>query len=330
MSDKIKVVCIGGGSGLSHFIKGIKDIENIELKCIVSVADNGGSSGILKEELNIPAVGDLRNVLTSLANVPEDFTLLMDYRFNQGSLRGHSLGNLMIAALTQLNDNNIISAIRKLSNIFNIRGEIIPATKEVVDIKAILVDEREIYGEKNIGVIGHRINKLEYCSDVKANNHAVRALLNADYIIYSIGSLYTSLMPSLIIPEIKQAIKKSDAKKIYFANLMSQPGETDNYTLSEHIDAINNHLGFNGIDFVIINNRQISKKVLDKYQKKGAYPIKYDCEKVSKHVKIIEYDIAKVKNGLLMHSPEKIECLFKDDLDVFFKRSKIRVMSKSN
>lgn len=318
MSNKVKVVCIGGGSGLSHFVKGIKDIENIELKCIVSVADNGGSSGVLKEELNIPAVGDLRNVLNSLANVPDDLAILMDYRFNQGSLSGHSLGNLIIAALTQVNNNNIISAIRKLSNIFNIRGEIIPATKEVVDIKAILIDEREIYGEKNIGVIGHRIHKLEYCSDVKANQDAVAAILEADYIIYSIGSLYTSLMPSLIIPEIKHAIKKSRAYKIYFANLMSQPGETDNYTLSDHIEAINNHLGFNGIDFVIINNKSLSKKVLDKYQKKGAYPIKYDCENVPKHVKIIKYDIAKVENGLLMHSPKKIECLFKDDFKCLF------------
>ncbi|MDL2212204.1 YvcK family protein [Erysipelotrichaceae bacterium OttesenSCG-928-M19] len=313
-----KVVCIGGGSGLSHFVKGIKDINYIELKCIVTVADNGGSSGILKEELKIPAVGDLRNVLISLSNVPEQLEKVMNYRFVDGGLKGHSLGNLVIAGAIQSSNQDIVSAFHDISDVFNVRGEIIPSSTDTVDIKATLFDNSEVYGEKNIGVVNKKIQTIEYITPVKASKEAVVAIEEADLIIYSIGSLYTSLIPNLIIPEIKEAIKNSKAQKVYFANLMSQPGETDNYSLSEHIDAINRHLGFVGIDTVIVNNQKISKRILDLYQIEDAYPVANDFGNIAKEIKILKYDIAKIEDDKIMHSPEKINKMFRKDLKCLF------------
>ena len=313
-----KVVCIGGGSGLSHFVKGIKDIDYIELKCIVTVADNGGSSGVLKEELNIPAVGDLRNVLVALSNVSEQLEKIMKHRFNMGGLEGHSLGNLVIAGVVQSSNQDIVAALHNLSNIFNVRGEIIPSSPDTVDIKATLFDNSEVYGEKNIGVVGKKIQQIEYITPVSASKEAVEAINEADLLIYSIGSLYTSLIPNLIIPEIKEAIRNSKASKVYFANLMSQPGETDNYSLSEHIDAINRHLGFAGVDVIIINNQIIAKRILDRYQKKGAYPVANDFNNISEAIKIVKYDIAKIENNKIMHSPAKINKLFKKDFKCLF------------
>lgn len=315
--NKCKVVCIGGGSGLSHFVKGIKDIEDIELKCIVTVADNGGSSGVLKEELNIPAVGDIRNVLIALSNVPGEVSKMMNYRFDSGGLAGHSLGNLVLAGLMQSSNSDVVSAIDSLSNIFNVRGTIIPSTTGVVDIKATLKDDSEVYGESKIGVV-KGIQTIEYLGPVIATVEAVEAILEADILIYSIGSLYTSLIPNLIIPEIKEAIRKTNASKIYFANLMSQPSETDNYTLSEHIDAINRHLGFEGVDVVIVNNQKITKRILDLYQEKGAYPLANDVKNLPTNLKVLRYDVAKIEDDKVMHSPEKINKLFKKDIKCLF------------
>jgi len=316
--SKINVVCIGGGSGLSHFVKGIKNIDKIKLKCIVTVSDNGGSSGILKEELNIPAVGDIRNVLMALSNVPEQLSSIMNYRFDMGTLKGHSLGNLVIAGMLQSSNDDITETMYKLTSIFNVRGDIIPSADGVVDIKAKLIDNSEVYGEKNIGEVSKEIREVEYITPVKATKEAVLAIQEADLLIYSIGSLYTSLIPNLIIPEIKMAIEGSKASKVYFANLMTQPGETDHYTLSEHVDAINRHLGFCGLDIVIVNNQKISKPILDRYQIMGAYPVAYDFSNIDRKIKIIKYDIAKIEEEKIMHSPEKINKLFKKDLKCLF------------
>lgn len=320
MSNKCKVVCIGGGSGLSHLVKGVKNIEDIDLKCIVTVADNGGSSGILKEELNIPAVGDMRNVLVALSNVPETLENLLNYRFSSGSLEGHPIGNLILAGLIQVHEEDMVKALSDLSDIFNVRGRVIPSCTRVVDIKAILEDDSEIYGEKNIGVevSSLRIKQIEYLCEVEASVEAVAAIKEADIIVYSIGSLYTSIIPNLIIPEIREAIKFSNAKKIYFGNLMSQPGETDNYSLSQHLEAINYHLGFNGIDLAVVNDRQTTPYVLSLYAKKGAHPVINDFDKIESKTAIIPFDIAKVENNRLIHCPNKIEKFFKENLTCLF------------
>lgn len=318
MQKKCKVVCIGGGSGLSHLVKGFKNLEDIDLKCIVAVTDNGGSSGVLKEELNIPAVGDIRNVLVSLSNVPDTLGSLLNYRFESGSLSGHPIGNLILAGIFQTNDKDIVKALSDLSDIFNVRGRIIPCSTKVADIKATLFDGSEVYGEKNIGQSFKKIKKIEYISAVETSKEAIQAIKEADNIIYSIGSLYTSIIPNLILPEIKKAIKDSKASKIYFGNLMSQPGETDYYSLSDHINAINDHLEFNGIDVVVINDRKPSNKVLELYKEKNAFPVECDEENINKATKIVRYDIAKIENNRIIHCPDKLEKFFKENLTCLF------------
>lgn len=315
--DKLKVVCIGGGSGLSQLAKGLKELDNIELKCIVTVADDGGNSGVLKEELNIPAVGDIRNVLVALANVPESLDKMMNHRFTSGSLKGHCLGNLAIASLIQTSDN-MVEAIASLSDIFNVFGTIIPSTTEVVDIKATYLDKTEVIGESKISEISKPIINIDYVTDVSATKESVQAIMDADLVVYSIGSLYTSVIANLIIPEIKDALKKTKARKIYFANIMSQPGETDNYTLSEYVSAINSHLGFNGIDLVITNKYEYSKDILSRYQEKGAYPLKLDYNNIDTEIKYLEYDIAVTKDNKLIHDPKKIKKLFSGDAKCLF------------
>lgn len=320
LNKKLKVVCFGGGSGLSHFIKGIKDLDNIDLKCIVTVADNGGSTGILKKELDIPAVGDIRNVLYALSNAPEALGNMLLYRFDKGSLAGHSLGNIMIAGLFESTNRDFVETVESLSQIFNIFGKVIPSTDQVVDIKATLEDDTIVYGEKKIGKTPNiRIKNIEYINKVKATPSAIQAIKEADLIIYSIGSLYTSLIPNLIIPEIKEAIKNSSARKIYFANLMTQPGETDNYTLSDHIAPINAHLGFKGVDVVVINNRPFTPAALERYAQKDAYPVLFDSDHISPDLRILQYDIAKIdETNRIMHSPKKIRKLIGEDLECLF------------
>lgn len=314
-SNLIKVVCIGGGSGLSQFVKGIKDIEHIDLKCIVTVADNGGSTGRLKEELNIPAVGDIRNVLLALSNVEDDMASIFSYRFKEGSLAGHSLGNLIIAGAIQASNNDFTSILDKFSNVFNMSGKIIPSSCDVVDIKAVFDDGSEVFGEKDIDKQNKRIDKIAYINEVKASKEAVRSIEEADLIIYSIGSLYTSLIPNLIIPEINEAIKNAKAKKFYFLNLMSQPGETNNYSMSMYVNAINKHLGFNGIDVIIVNNKEFDSDVLKRYRLQNSYPVVIDKDKIDDSIKLVFCDIASVKNNKIMHSPKKINAMFKEEIE---------------
>lgn len=311
-SGNLKIVCVGGGSGLSHFVKGVKDIPNVNLTCIVTVADDGGSSGILKNELEIPAVGDIRNVLSSLSNAPELMSDILTYRFEKGSLTGHSLGNLLFASLIHTT-GSIEGAIEHLSQIFNVSGTIIPSCHGVVDIKATFADGSSIVGESKIGKSFNRIEEIEYTKKVVVNEDAVNAILEADIVVYSIGSLYTSIIPNLIIPEIREAIKCCNATRIYFSNLMSQPGETDDYMLSDYIDAINKHLGFEGVDVVIKNKGDFSLDILNKYLGRGAKPVKYDKENI-KNTMVIEYDIAYIKGGHVRHNPKKIHNLLSRDL----------------
>lgn len=319
-TDKLNVVCIGGGTGLSQLVRGLKNIENINLKCIVTVADNGGNSGVLKKELNIPAVGDIRNVLVALSNVPEQLDSLMNHRFDKGNLNGYNLGNLVLASLIETNDD-FVSALETLSKVFNVSGEIIPSSVDVVDIKAIYSDKTETYGEQSIPTMHKQIQTIEYINEVRASKKAVSAILSADVIVYSIGSLYTSIIPNLIIPEIKIAIKNSNAYKIYVSNVMSQPGETDDYTLSEHLDAINDHLGFSGIDCVIADNKtKITKRVLDLYQSKGAYPIKLDEINISKDINIVNSKLINISDNRIVHDVNKIENIFKEELKCRFQK----------
>lgn len=304
------VVVIGGGTGSSVILRGFKLIEDIHLSAIVTVADDGGSTGRLRKQYNIPAMGDIRNVMVSLAESESLLGPLMDYRFEGNTdIGGHSLGNLMLTALTQTS-GNFIEAIQKLSRVLNVRGEIIPSTTQIVTLVAMMEDGTLVRGESNIPKIHNRIQKVFYQEKVTATKQAIKAIKEADFIVYGIGSLYTSIMPNLIIPQIQQAIAKSNAKKIYFCNAMSQPGETDGLCLEEHVDAIIKHAGESAVDVVVMPNDVLYQDTLERYYKKGSAPI-FEREKEHSY-KIVKKELLRFDDGLIRHDSIKVKEVFEE------------------
>ncbi len=254
-----KIVAIGGGTGLSTALRGLK--EHGQLTAIVTVADDGGSSGRLRREMGLLPPGDLRNCMVALADAEPLMENLFQHRFNHGSgLDGHSFGNLFIAAMTELTGNFEL-ALQESSRVLAVRGEVFPSTLEDVTLCAEMEDSDTVHGESNISGAGRRIRRvyLEPCSP-KAHPEALRAIRDADFIVIGPGSLYTSIMPNLLVPGIAEALAASSAYRVYVCNVATQPGETDGYSIEEHVAAIERHLpqlkpGTRVIDAVLANNR---------------------------------------------------------------------------
>ena len=303
-----KVVVIGGGTGSSVILRGLKQIEDIRLSAIVTVADDGGSTGRLRAQYQTPAMGDIRNVMVALAESESLLGTLMDFRFSgEGDVGGHNLGNLMLMALTQTT-GNFIEAIQKLSKVLKVNGSIIPSTTQIVTLIAMMEDGTLVRGESNIPKIQNRIQKVFYQEEVHATKEAIRAIMEADYIVYGIGSLYTSIMPNLIIPEIKNAIAHCDAKKIYFCNAMSQPGETDHYSLEEHVEAINFHAEGTIVDMVVVHDDILYEDTLQRYYAKGSSPV--NIQEENHAYKIIKKELLKFDDGFIRHDSLKVKKAF--------------------
>ena len=280
-----KLVCIGGGTGLSTLLRGIKGYINAEmpghevidldnLAAVVSVADDGGSSGKLIDEFGILPPGDIRNCMVALASESELMTQLFSFRFeSEGSLGGHSLGNILITALTQMNGGNFPKAIELASRVLSIRGRILPVSLDNTILCAELMDGSVVEGESSIP---DRINREpirrvflkrrngDENMPCKAYREAVNAILEADAIVMGPGSLYTSVMPNLALPEIASALRRSDALKIYVCNVMAEPGETDGYSVSDHVQAILDHAPIN-LDYVVVNSGIASEELIRQY-----------------------------------------------------------------
>ncbi|MBT2815553.1 gluconeogenesis factor YvcK family protein [Staphylococcus coagulans] len=274
---QLKLVLIGGGTGLSVLARGLKSFP-IDITAIVTVADDGGSTGKIRSEMDIPAPGDVRNVLVALSDVEPLLEQLFQYRFEKDIISGHSVGNLLIAALTNIT-NDFGHAVKELSKILNIKGRVIPSTNSSVALNAEMEDGEIVTGESNIPQKHKKIKRVFLePADVKPMDEAVAALREADLIVLGPGSLYTSVISNLCVNGISKAIVESDAKKIYVSNIMTQPGETDEYTVTDHIRAIHQQLGANVIDFVIANQLPFSQEILQKYEDKGAKPVYCDEE----------------------------------------------------
>ena len=229
------VVIIGGGTGLSVMLRGMKTIPGVELSAIVTVADDGGSTGRLRDSYQIPAMGDIRNVMCAMAEEESIFTELMNYRFKGvGDIGGHNLGNLLLLALSETT-GSFMEAIRTFSRVLKVRGKILPSTLEVVTLYAVMEDGTIVRGEKNIPKFRNHIDRVFYQRHIRATEEALQAIRSADLIIYGIGSLYTSIMPNLIIDEIRNELIANPCRKVYFCNAMSQPGETDGYSVEDHV-----------------------------------------------------------------------------------------------
>jgi len=250
-----KVVVIGGGTGLSTLLHGLKECTD-NLTAIVTVADDGGSSGRLRQELGLLPPGDLRNCITALAEAEPLMTLLFQYRFGEGlGLDGHSFGNLFIAAMAGVT-GDFGQAIRQSSKVLAVRGRVLPSTMESVTLCAELANvQQQVQGESQIPKGGAPIERVFLQPDeVRGYGEAVQALLGADMIVVGPGSLYTSLLPNLLVRDIAAAIRASDAVHIYVCNVATQPGETDGYSAGDHVRAIENHVGEGLFDYVLVND----------------------------------------------------------------------------
>lgn len=316
MEKEPKIVVIGGGSGISVVLRGLKYLP-VDLTAIVTVADDGGSSGFLRKEFDMPAPGDLRNVMVALSNVEPLTEEVFQYRFKEDSfIGGHPLGNLLIIAMKELT-GDIRTAVDRLRKLFNIKGKILPATTEKVVLMAEKENGKIVEGESHIPVIGEKIKRVYYKDEVEAPEENLKALEEADLIIFGIGSLYTSIIPNLLLKRIKESLKKSKAKKIYICNAMQQPGETDGYTVSDHIKAINDNIGEGIIDSVIVDPRDIPKDILERYKSMNSDKVELDREKIKEYnVELIERDILEIDpKGMVRHHPYKLSAIIYSLID---------------
>ena len=307
MNKPKNVVIIGGGHGQSAICRGIKNIENLKISAIVTVADDGGSTGRLRKRFHIPAMGDIRNVMIALAESESLMGNLMDYRFedtdgDESDVGGHNLGNLILTALTQ-QCGSFMEAVQTISKVLNVKGNIIPATTQVITLYAMMDDGVIVKGEANIPARHNRIRKVFYQEPVHAVPEAVAALKNADLIIYGIGSVYTSILPNIIIDEMRDALNASKAKKVYFCNAMTQPGETDGFSLEDHVEALQSHGA--PVDEVVFASDSLPEKLIARYAEEGSIPV---IENTCSHsYKVRHENLLNFSSNLIRHDSLKIE-----------------------
>ncbi|MFC4404913.1 gluconeogenesis factor YvcK family protein [Gracilibacillus xinjiangensis] len=306
-SDIKKVVVIGGGTGMPVLLRGLKE-HNIDLSAIVTVADDGGSSGKLRAEMEIPAPGDIRNVIAALSDVEPMLMNLFQHRFTKGNgLSGHSMGNLLLAAMTSVT-GDFYRGIKEISRVLNVKGNIYPIANQSMFLHAEYDDGTIVTGESNIPKEEKKIKRVFLKPNpVLPLPEAVDAIHQSDLVVISPGSLYTSILPNLIVPQIGKALKDTKANVVYVCNVMTQVGETNGYTVGDHVLAITDHIGPGCIQSVIVHNKEIDPNMKLVYAEEQAEPVKYDLDRLkSIGLEIIEEDIVKVKNNSLRHDTEKI------------------------
>jgi uncharacterized cofD-like protein len=301
-----KITAIGGGTGMPNVLKGMKKFTG-NLSAVVTVADDGGSSGRLRKDYRILPPGDIRNCLVALADEETLLGRLFQYRFSQGNeLKGHNFGNLFITALTHV-VGDFPTAVNESSKVLAIHGAVLPVSLDNIELSAKLTDGRIIKGESSIPAAHGKIDRV-FITPQKAKpyNPAIEAIKNADAVIIGPGSLYTSIIPNLLVPGIKEALMNTKSVKIYICNIMTQEGETDGYTVSEHLAAIFKHTGLKVVDYVIANNKLPSDDVLKRYEKEKAYPVKIDREALSGMGVTLVQDKLFADGPYIRHSPAQL------------------------
>jgi uncharacterized cofD-like protein len=305
-----RVVVIGGGTGMPVLLRGLKNLP-IDLTALVTVADDGGSTGRIRNEMAIPAPGDIRNVIAALSDAEPMLLDLFQHRFSVGNgLSGHSLGNLLLAAMTSIT-GDFYDGIQEISRVLNVKGDIFPISNQNMTLHARFTDGTYVSGESNIPKVNKKIERVFLePQPITPLPNAVHAIENADLIIISPGSLFTSIMPNLIIPQIDVALRETQGKVVYICNVMTQPGETTGFTASDHIQAIQNHIGTGCVDSVVVHNEPIEQSIRAIYAEENAEPVIYDIEKlVDMGLEIIEGDIINHSNKTVRHDKEKISKL---------------------
>ncbi len=306
-----KVVVFGGGTGLSYLLRGLKDFP-LDITAVITVSDSGKSTGKLREEFHVPAVGDIRHVLSSLSSTDDNIKKMLEYRFNTTSdLDGHALGNLILISLLNIT-GSLKESIEDLSTLLDIKDKVLPLTEEAdITLMAETKDGNIIEGEENITLSTSNIKRLFYKREPKILDDVKMAIKEADLIIFSMGSLYTSLLPHLISKDIIKCFDQSNAPIMYLCNIVTQPGETDGFSVSDHIKLINGYLGNHKLNVVIASNSKISEEMALRYaNKEQKDPVKIDYPVLAKcDVELIEADLLTISDNTLKHHSQKLSAL---------------------
>ncbi|AIE61297.1 gluconeogenesis factor YvcK family protein [Bacillus methanolicus] len=317
-----RIVIIGGGTGLPVLLRGLKQYP-VDITAIVTVADDGGSSGRLRDDMHIPPPGDIRNVLAALSDVEPLIEKMFQHRFNTSNeLSGHSLGNLILAAMTSIT-GNFVHAIQEMSKVLNVRGKVLPAANQSVVLHAEMEDGTIVSGESKIPFSGKRIKRVFLTPEnIRPLPETIQAIRQADMIIIGPGSLYTSILPNLLVPELGDEVCRSKGKKVYICNLMTQAGETHDFTASDHVKAIYEHMKCSFIDTILVNNEDIPSHIQKRYKEELAQPVRYDLQKLYElGLEVVYGKIVSLDNGVIRHDTKKVaEILYSLLLDETKKR----------
>ena len=304
-----KVVVMGGGTGMSFLLRGLKDFP-VDITAVITVSDNGRSTGRLREEFHTPAVGDIRKVITYLSQTDEPIKDMMSYRFKTSSdLDGHAVGNLILTAMLDIT-GSLKDSIDYLSKLLDVRHKVLPISEDS-DLTLMGLDDHgnEIEGEEQITESPHHIEKIYYKHEPKVLKEVIEEIHQADLIIFSMGSLYTSILPNIICKQVQEALDNSDAPIMYLCNIVTQPGETDNFSVSDHVKMINRYLNHRKVDVVVANSKEVDKKMAKKYESEEQKdPVLIDEEELKKvDVELIADDLLTIaEDNTLKHDSLKL------------------------
>ena len=301
-----RVVAIGGGTGLAALLSGFKS-RTSNLTAVVTMADDGGSSGALRRDMGMPPPGDLRSCLVALADDESLMSQLFQYRFpDSGGLHGHSFGNLFMAALAEVT-GDFEAAVQESTRVLKVRGRVLPSTLEDVMLHAQLEGGARVSGESTITAADHLPRRVWLTPDTaRALPQVIAAMTSADLVVLGPGSLYTSVIPNLLIPDVRDALMETRAPVVYVCNVMTQPGETDGYSAGDHLDALRRH-GMRGvIDVVLVNESPVSDDVVANYERFGARPVAIDDQRIRQMgVRVVSASVA-AESGVVRHDPERL------------------------
>lgn len=305
-----KVVILGGGTGISYLLKGLKNFP-IDITAVITVSDNGRSTGKLRQEFHTPAVGDIRKVITSLSGIDEPIKEMMSYRFKTSSdLDGHAVGNLILTAMLDIT-GSLKDSISCLSKLLDVRHTVLPISEDSLTLMGKDIDGNIIEGEEQITKSRRKFQRIYYKQEPKVLPEVLKALKEADLIIFSMGSLYTSILPNIICKEVKDILNETKTPIMYLCNAVTQPGETDGFTVSDHVKLINRYLENNKIDAVIASNTKIGSEIAAKYEtEEQKDPVLIDYKNIEDlGVELIEDDLIIVEDNTLRHNSLKLSSL---------------------
>lgn len=302
--DNKKIVVLGGGTGQSVLLSGLKRFP-FDITAVVSVCDDGKSTGKLRKEFNVPAMGDIRRVLIAMSETEDIVGELVNYRFKtDGDFNGHTVGNIILAALTDIY-GSMSEGIKHVTKILNLKGTVLPLTDDNVTLMGEMEDGSIVEGEHNITLSDKKIKRVFYKDEPKSNSEVIEKIKEADAVVLSMGSVFTSIIPNLLCKEVIDAIDNSNAKVIYICNIMSQPGETDGFKVSDHINLLDSYLGKKKIDTVITNSDVVSKKIQKKYETLEQKDlIEVDDENIK--INNVKRPLLKIEDEMIRHDSIKL------------------------